>query len=87
MEPKSFYLKTFNLASNLTETQINDLCNNFMQKEAKKGQVVYAKGGEKKIFLLISGKLKVSEVKERGEEMIKELILPGDLFSDVIFKL
>jgi hypothetical protein len=48
MEPKNFYLKTFNLATNLTEAQLVDLTNSITQKEAKKGQVVYAKGGEKK---------------------------------------
>ncbi len=48
MEPKNFYLKTFNLSSNLTEIQLQDLCNSITQKEAKKNQVIYAKGGEKK---------------------------------------
>jgi CRP/FNR family cyclic AMP-dependent transcriptional regulator len=84
MEPKNFYLKTFNLATNLSETQVSELCNNFLQKEAKKGQVIYAKGGDKKVFLLISGKVKISEINSSGDEMIKELVLPGDLFGDVM---
>ncbi|MEO7991788.1 MAG: Crp/Fnr family transcriptional regulator [Chryseolinea sp.] len=84
MEPKNFYLKTFNLSSNLTEIQLQDLCNSITQKEAKKNQIIYAKGGEKKVFILISGKVKISEIKSNGDEMIKELILPGDLFGDVM---
>lgn len=84
MEPKNFYLKAFNIASNLSETQMSDLCNNLTQKEAKKNQVVYAKGGDKKIFILISGKVKISEINASGDEMIKELILPGDIFGDVM---
>jgi CRP/FNR family transcriptional regulator len=84
MEPKNFYLKAFNIANNLNETQLSDLCNNLTQKEAKKNQIVYAKGGEKKIFLLISGKVKISEINSAGDEMIKELILPGDIFGDVM---
>ncbi len=84
MEPKNFYLKTFNLSSNLTEIQLQDLCNSITQKEAKKGQVIYAKGGEKKVFILISGKVKISEINSNGNEMIKELLLPGDLFGDVM---
>jgi CRP/FNR family transcriptional regulator len=84
MEPKNFYLKTFNLATNLNEGQVQDLCNNITQKEARKGQVVYAKGGEKKVFLLISGKVKISEINEKGDEMIKELVVPGELFGDVM---
>ncbi|MFZ6010638.1 MAG: Crp/Fnr family transcriptional regulator [Bacteroidota bacterium] len=84
MEPKNFYLKAFNMATNLTELQLQELAHSFSQKEARKGQVVYAKGGEKKIFLMISGKVKLSEVNEKGDEMIKELIVPGDLFGDVL---
>ncbi len=85
MEPKNFYLKAFNLSTNLSETQLQDLCGIISQKEAKRGQVVYAKGSEKRIFLLISGKVKIAEVNESGDEMIKELALPGDLFGDLHF--
>jgi CRP/FNR family transcriptional regulator, cyclic AMP receptor protein len=84
MEPKNFYLKAFNLATNLTDGQLQELCNNMSQKEARKNQVIYAKGGEKKVFMLVSGKVKISEINERGDEMIKELILPGDIFGDVM---
>jgi CRP/FNR family transcriptional regulator, cyclic AMP receptor protein len=84
MEPKIFYLKTFKLATNLTDTQIQELSENMGLKEAKKGQVVYAKGGEKKVFMLVSGKVKISEIQTSGDEMIKEIILPGDLFGDVM---
>ncbi|HEX6893473.1 MAG TPA: Crp/Fnr family transcriptional regulator [Chryseolinea sp.] len=84
MEPKNFYLKAFNIANNLNEAQLFELCNNITQKEAKKNQVIYAKGGDKKIFLLISGKVKISEINSSGDEMIKELILPGDIFGDVM---
>lgn len=84
MEPKAFYLKTFKMANNLTEAQLQDLCNNMTLKEARRGQIVYAKGGEKKVFMLVSGKIKLSEIKAGGSEMIKEIILPGDLFGDVM---
>jgi CRP/FNR family transcriptional regulator, cyclic AMP receptor protein len=84
MEPKVFYLKTFNLGHNMTEFQLAELAEKMTQKEAKRGQVIYAKGGEKKVFILISGKVKVSEVNARGDEMIKDLILPGDLFGDIL---
>ncbi|MCI0750661.1 MAG: Crp/Fnr family transcriptional regulator [Flammeovirgaceae bacterium] len=84
METKNFYLKSFQLAHDLSEQQIQELGASMIQKEAKKGQVVYAEGGEKKIFLLVSGKVKISEVNSSGDEMIKELVLPGDLFGDVL---
>lgn len=84
MEPKNFYLKTFNLATNLTDAQLHQLCAVISQREAKKGQVVYSKGGDKKVFMLISGKVKISEINDSGDEMIKEIALPGDLFGDLL---
>jgi CRP/FNR family transcriptional regulator len=84
MESKNFYLKTFNLSTNLGDSQVTELSSFFAQKEAKRGQVIYAKGGDKKVFILVSGKVKISEVNEKGDEMIKELIITGDLFGDVL---
>ena len=40
MEPKNFYLKTFNIARNLSDVQVAELCNNLIQKEARKNEVV-----------------------------------------------
>lgn len=85
MEPKNFYLKTFNLAANFSEQQLHELNSITTQKEAKQGQVVYAKGGDRKVFMLISGKVKLSEISESGDEMIKEVVMPGDLFGDLLF--
>jgi CRP/FNR family cyclic AMP-dependent transcriptional regulator len=83
MDTKAFYLKTFQLANHLTDQQLTELCMAFTQKEAKKGQAIYAKGNEHRVFLLVSGKVKVSEINISGDETIKELIMPGDLFGDV----
>lgn len=84
MEPKNFYLKTFNLATNLSEPQLQQLSGIVSQREAKKNQVVYSKGGDKKVFMLISGRVKISEINEAGDDMIKEIVLPGDLFGDLL---
>lgn len=84
METKSFYLKVFNLAHQLPDIQLHDIAGRFAVKDGRKGNIIYAKGGEPKIFLLVSGKVKVTEVNADGQELIKELILPGDLFGDVL---
>jgi CRP/FNR family transcriptional regulator, cyclic AMP receptor protein len=84
MEPKHFYLKTFSIANNLNDSQLTELSNHFTQKEVRKGQTIYAKGYDKRVFLLVSGKVKISEFSANGDEMIKELALPGDLFGDVM---
>src|SRR5258706_2081961 len=84
MEPKNFYLKTFKMAANLSDSQLQQLCDIITPKEAKRNQVVYDKGGHQKVFMLISGKVKISEINEAGEEMIKEIATPGDLFGDLL---
>src|SRR5690606_20007374 len=84
MKSKTFYLKLFNLAGNLTEQQLHDLSANMIENQARKGQTVYAKGGEKKVLLLISGKVKISWINSSGDEMIKELVVPGDVFGDIL---
>jgi CRP/FNR family transcriptional regulator len=84
MEHKHFYLKAFNLANNLNESQLLELSNNFSHKEARKGQVIYSKGYDNNVFLLVSGKVKISEFNANGDEMIKEVLSPGDLFGGVM---
>jgi CRP/FNR family transcriptional regulator, cyclic AMP receptor protein len=86
MDHKNFYLKTFNMATNLNEVQVQDLCDNITQKEAKKSQVIYSRGCDKQIFLLVSGKVKISEINDGGDEMIKELIVPGEIFGDIMLQ-
>jgi CRP/FNR family cyclic AMP-dependent transcriptional regulator len=84
MEPKNFYLKAFNLATNLSDAQLHELSENLQQREGKKGQVVYAKGSESRVFILVSGKVKISEISGDGNEMIKELVVAGDIFGDIM---
>ena len=84
MEPKNFYLKAFNLATNLSDSQLHELCENIQQREGKKGQAVYAKDTERKVFILVSGKVKISQINSEGNEMIKELVVAGDIFGDIM---
>lgn len=84
MQTKSFYLKSFHLADGLTESELNDLMLYTHQKEVKKNQVVYAKGADKKVLMLVSGKVKITEVNMDGDEIIKEILGPGDLFGDLV---
>jgi CRP/FNR family transcriptional regulator, cyclic AMP receptor protein len=83
MDAKAFYLKTFQLANHLTESQLTELGQAFTQREARKGQSIYKHGPNKHVFILISGKVKIVESYEQGEETLKDLIMPGDLFGNV----
>ncbi len=83
-EIKYWYLRNYNLFSNLTKEQIHDLSAISKFVRMKKGQTIYFTNDDvKRIFFLINGKIKISEMDENGNEMIKDIILTGDLFGEV----
>lgn len=85
-EVKYWYLRNYNLFSNLTKEQINDLSNISKFTRMKKGQTIYFANDEiKRLYFLINGKIKISEMDQSGNEMIKDIILTGDLFGEISF--
>jgi CRP/FNR family transcriptional regulator len=85
-EVKYWYLRNYNLFSNLTKEQINDLSNISKFTRMKKGQTIYFANDEiKRLYFLINGKIKISEMDHTGNEMIKDIILTGDLFGEISF--
>jgi CRP/FNR family transcriptional regulator, cyclic AMP receptor protein len=83
MEPKNFYLKSFLLTHNLNGMQVSELCSSIAHREGKRGEVVYSSGGEKQVLMVVSGNVKISEINTTGDEMIKELVGPGEIFGDI----
>lgn len=83
-EIKYWYLRNYNLFSNLTKEQIHDLSAISKFVRMKKNQTIYFSNDEvKRLYFLINGKIKISEMDENGNEMIKDIILTGDLFGEV----
>lgn len=83
-EVKYWYLRNYDLFSNLIKEQIHDLCSISKFVRMKKGQTIYFANDEsKRLYFLINGKIKISEVDGLGNEMIKDIILTGDLFGDI----
>ncbi len=84
METKHFFLKSLNIASNLSETQINELCDIAYRQEAKKGKIIdWGTDTHQKVYLIISGKVKIAEINEEGDEMVKDVVSSGDLFGAI----
>jgi len=53
-------------------------------KNVKRAESVYMSDGfDSRIYLVLKGKVKVSEVDDRGDELIKEVLSVGDVFGDV----
>tara|TARA_R110001592_G_scaffold59819_1_gene181703 strand:- start:1958 stop:2638 length:681 start_codon:yes stop_codon:yes gene_type:complete len=87
-EIKYWYLRNYNLFSNLTKEQINDLCGISKFVRMKKGHTIYFASDEvKRVYFLINGKIKISEMDQSGNEMIKDILLTGDLFGEISFNM
>ncbi|MFT6872391.1 MAG: CRP/FNR family cyclic AMP-dependent transcriptional regulator [Parvicella sp.] len=83
-EVKYWYLRNYGLFSDLRKEQIHDLCSISRFIRMKKGQTIYFANDEsKRLYFLINGKIKISEVDGLGNEMIKDIILTGDLFGEI----
>ena len=78
---KTHFLKNHTLLANLQQSQLDELDRISRIKELKNNQGL--KLDEKKIYLLIEGKLKVSEIDIEGNEIIKEIVSEGGVFGNI----
>lgn len=83
-EIKYWYLRDHKLFSVLDNAEIKQLCIITGFKKAKKGEIIYfSASDDPRIFLLKKGNLKIVEVDEQGNEIIKDIIQKGDLFGEL----
>ncbi|MEO8147499.1 MAG: Crp/Fnr family transcriptional regulator [Bacteroidia bacterium] len=85
-EIKHHYLSSHALSCNLSKDQLNELCSSANFRVADKGENIYFESeSDNRIFLVLKGVIKISEMNENGNEMIKEIIREGDFFGDISF--
>lgn len=83
-EIKYMYLKQHAVTAGLTDAQLMEMANTVKLKNIKKGESIYMDDGfESRIYLLVKGKIKISEVDDRGDELIKEILTATEIFGDV----
>ncbi|MFT3678898.1 MAG: Crp/Fnr family transcriptional regulator [Ferruginibacter sp.] len=83
-EIRYMYLKQHLLTTGMNEAQILSLCEKIKIKNVKKGESIYLEDGfASRIYLVLKGKIKVSEVDDRGDELIKEILGRDEVFGDV----
>lgn len=83
-ETQYWYLRNHKLFSVLSNAQIDDLCIMTRYKRAEKGEIIYfADEPEKRIFILKKGTIKICENDGKGNEVVKELLMQGDLFGEI----
>lgn len=83
-ELKYWYLRNHKLFWVLNNSQVKQLCIITRFKTAKKGESVYlSTTDEPKIFFLKKGHIKITEIDDQGNEIIKDIIQKGDLFGEL----
>ena len=83
-EVKFWHLRNHKLFSVLDNKQIEDLCVVLRFKTAQKGEIIYfSDQADKRIYFLKKGTIKIAEMDEKGNEIIKELLQQGDLFGEM----
>jgi CRP/FNR family transcriptional regulator len=86
-EIKYWYLRDHKLFWVLNNEQLKQLCVITNYKKAKKGDIIYfANEDAPRIYFLKKGNIKVADVDESGNEVIKEILQKGDLFGELGFE-
>lgn len=83
---KYWYLRDHKLFWVLNNSQIRQLCIITNYKKAKKGEIIdFGEHDKSRIFFLKKGHLKIVEMDDNGNELIKDVIQKGDLFGELGF--
>jgi CRP-like cAMP-binding protein len=83
-EVKYAYLKGHPLFVNMSEQKIKDACLMIRVKNVYRGETInYGDGDYSKIYLLIRGKIKITECDELDNELIKDILTAPDVFGDL----
>ena len=83
-EVKYAYLKSHPLFSGMQEQKINEACHLAKLRTVYRGETFsFGEGTYSKIFLLIKGKIKITESNDLDIEMIKDILTSPDVFGDL----
>jgi CRP/FNR family transcriptional regulator, cyclic AMP receptor protein len=83
-EIKYAYLKSHPLFANTGEQKIKEVCNLVKVKTVSRGETLnYGAGDYSKIYLLIKGKIKITECDTMDNELIKDILTAPDIFGDL----
>ncbi len=79
---KYWYLKNHQIFTQMDEAEIKMLCVISGFKKAQKNDLIFF-DGEKRIYFLKKGIIKIMQVDEKGEEKVKDFLQKGDIFGDI----
>lgn len=82
LETKYWHLHNHKLMSVLSSSELREICiiSNF--KTAKKGEIIYFSHDESnRVYTLKRGTIKIVEIDQKGNEIVKDILQEGDLFG------
>src|SRR4030095_11233714 len=83
-EIKYAYLKNHPLFANVSDQKITEASSVVKVNTVFRGETFnYGEGNYSKIFLLIKGKIKITECDEIDNELIKDILTAPDVFGDL----
>src|SRR6476620_3170598 len=78
------YLKSNSLFKELDETKLMELSTVIKVHNVYRGESIsYGDGDYTKIYFVVKGKVKIAESNDRGDELIKDILIEGDFFGDL----
>jgi CRP/FNR family transcriptional regulator, cyclic AMP receptor protein len=83
-EIKYVYLKAHPLFSHFSDQKLRDICNLVKIKTVYRGETIgYGDVNYSKIYFLVKGKIKLTESDESDNELVKDILMEGDIFGDL----
>ena len=75
-------LKSLPLFERMTDTDLDSMLEHAVPRRIAQGDTVFEQGAQaKSFFLLLHGRLKVTQVTQDGQQIIVRMVHPGDLFG------
>lgn len=83
LDTKYWYLRDHKLFSVLSSSELKSICMITNFKTAKKGEIILFSHDENtRVYFLKKGTLKIVEIDEKGNEIVKDVIQKGDIFGE-----
>src|SRR5882757_6096649 len=83
-EVKYAYLKSHPLFTNMPDRKIAEACKLAKLRAVYRGETFsFGEGSYSKIFLLIKGKIKITESNDHDNDLIKDILTSPDVFGDL----
>jgi len=82
---KIWYIKHYDFFAGINEEIKPYVIERTAMCSYKPGELIYMSGDEENVYLLKEGKVKVSRLREDGEEVIQDLLKPGEIFGSLPF--